>query len=55
MITTEFKSDIIDIMHDVIFQIESCIDENEAEFLIGLMSYISNQLREYVYSRSLNE
>jgi hypothetical protein len=52
MISQEFKNEVIKILEDCICQIDASNDEEEDLTLIGLMAYISNELRKLSFSRN---
>ena len=45
MVTKEFKLAVVQVLNGVIDNVNSSIDESEFLFTIGLITYISNQLR----------
>lgn len=55
IVSSEFKNDIIRILNNTILLTESSIDEDENIMVIGLISHISNALREYLYNRNSNK
>ncbi len=52
MISELERQEIIYILKDVIFHVESCVDDCRDLLIIGLISYITSEFRKYSYEKS---